>query len=162
MGSRVRGAAAREVFSRLGPRAKIFAIIGVVLLIGLFVLDFFVLKGERVASGSVKMGDKEDYMVIPVTEQFEDHYVTIRSGGSGSRKREYRLSIRLVDPVGNELYSDSEILSSNKTRGFTFEPFEVGEHRLYVDHHGILSGTSRSAKVQVYINDRRFISKLFD
>lgn len=143
----------------LGSKGKITGIILTVLVVGLLLLDFLVLRGDVVARGSVKMSDQEAFMVIPVTQQFEEHYVTI---DPGSGRRDYRLSYRLLDPEGEEVLSDSELLSSSKTRGFTFEPFLEGEYRLYVDNEQLLGRTTRSARVRVYVNDRRFISRMFD
>jgi hypothetical protein len=143
----------------LGSKGKITGIIVTVLVVGLLLLDFLVLRGDVVARGSVEMSDQEDFMVIPVAQQFEEHYVTIDPGSS---RRDYRLSYRLVDPEGDEVVSDSELLSSSKTRGFTFEPLLEGEYRLFVDNEQLIGHTTRSARVRVYVNDRRFISKVFD
>lgn len=160
VGSRVRGAAAREVFSRLGPRGKIAVVAGVSLLVVLFLLDFFVLKGDLVVSGSVKLLDEEDHLVIPVEEVFEDLYVTIRPGGI--RREKYDLRFRLVDPDGEEVISDTDRVKGKKTCGFTFEPFAEGAYRLYVDHDGPIRGSRRTVDVEVFIHDHRLISKLFD
>ncbi len=160
IGSRVRGAAAREVFSRLGPKGKIAVVVGVSLLIFFFLLDFFVLKGELLVSGSVKLLDEEDHLVIPVEEVFEDLYVTISPGGT--RRQKYDLRFRLVNPDGEEVHADTDRVKGNKTCGFTFEPFAEGAYRLYVDHDGPLRGSSRTVDVEVFIHDHRLISKLFD
>lgn len=139
------------------PRLKTWGIALGVLFAALALVDLVVLKGEHVASVSVDLSTEAAPGVIEVSRPGEPHLVVI-----GTRRRvrgEYRgqsVSWRLLAPDGQVIEKDSELIA-HKKRSFEFIPFEPGAYELHVAETSLLGGSRGSARVTVYLNDRRII-----
>lgn len=142
---------------RTGARKLGIAVAG--LAIALALVDFVVLRGERVAAGSAPLsGDRPAVLELAATG--EEHLIEIttrrhRQGETMGRSVDYRL----VDPDGNVLVEESEIVSREK-RYLTIDPAVPGAYRLFVEDEGLLGSSSGSARVAVYRDDHR-ISRRF-
>ncbi len=122
-------------------------------------LDFVVLKGETVASGSVGLRVDGDPMVFSISQPLEEHLVEI-----STRKRERgetrgrAISYRIVGPDGNTVLEDSEIVNRKK-RFIEFVPLEAGEYTLHAEEVKLLGGERGRGYVDVTVNDRRILSR---
>jgi len=127
--------------------------------VALALLDLIVLRGEQVDSATVRLASDEP-ATIEIARVGEAHLVEIstrriRRGETAGRSVEYRLEA----PDGRVVFESSELVV-RKRRFERFEPEQAGEYRLYVDDPGLLGGRSGSARVSVYVNDRRIRAHL--
>ena len=131
---------------------------GVVVLLSVCILfEFFYLRGDLVASGSVDIINPKDAFKISVNQSWEEYLVEI---STGNRKR--KLSFRLEGPEGLVLHEDMEYQSHKGDRSFTFRPPTAGTYTLFVDPGALTYGGWGYASVRVYINDRRILNKLLN
>jgi hypothetical protein len=146
---------------RLGARSKGVSVAVAVLGIAVFLIDFVLLRGEQVARAEVHF-DRPEPARIAVERVGERHLVEI-----STRKRVHgetrgrNLAFRLEDPDGQVVHQDSELVA-RKTRYFSFMPVVSGEYALHIEDNGLLVKSSRgSARIDVYVNDRRLFGRLF-
>jgi hypothetical protein len=126
----------------------------------LFVVDFFVLRGEQVDYDSVSLRDHAP-MILSISRVGETHLVEIdthhRMNGKNMGET---VKIRFEDPSGKMVYEMSE-LTARKGRHFRFKPEVAGQYKLYVEPKTTLFGPgSGRAKAAVFVNDRRIVARL--
>jgi hypothetical protein len=141
-----------------GSKAKGLGLAAIALAIALALLDFVVLRGDRVDHASARLAGDEP-AVLEIEQPGQKHLIEIttrrrRSGETKGRSIDYRLE----DPDGSILLEDSELVSRKK-RYLSFEPEVAGEYRLYVEDQALLGSSSGSASIDVYVNDRRILRR---
>ena len=144
-----------------GTKTKTIGV-GLALLVGaVCLLDFVYLRGELVESGDVYFSHP-DPIVLAIDRMGEPHLVEIST--STRRNNETRglaVKVRLLDPNGIVVHSNAEVIN-RKSRNFRFTPTVAGDYQLEVEDNGmIVTGTRGSARVAVYVNDRRFLPSVF-
>ena len=143
---------------RSNSKRKALSLLAVGMAIALSLLDFVVLRGERVAVATVRLS-QDDPAVIEIHRVGEEHLVEIstrRRRGGETKGRS--VSYRLEDPEGRIIAEESELVT-RKRRFVRFEPDVSGEYRLFVEDPGLLGGSDGSAHVSVYVNDRRILAR---
>lgn len=132
-----------------------------VLVMALVMVDYVVLRGERVSHDSVSLGSAQPAL-LRIDRIGEEHLVEIKTPRRVHRQRRGRaIKFHLEDPDGRRVYERSEIVS-HKERVFSFTPVKAGEYRLYVEGNSLLGGSgSGNARVDVYVNDQRILGRLF-
>ncbi len=146
---------------RIGGTRGGAASVGVVALAALLVLvDFVVLRGDRVAHDRAALGGEPARLEIQQTG--EKHLVEITTRRRQHGKTQGRaIAWRLEDPSGNVVQQDSE-LTMHKERYFSFTPNVPGQYALHVEGGGLVfKSASGSADVDVFVNDRRIMARLF-
>jgi hypothetical protein len=144
--------------SKSNSRGKSLSLIAVALAITMALLDFVVLRGERVDGDTVRLSS-DDSALIEINRVGEEHLVEIstrrRRGGDTEGRS---VSYRLEDPDGRIVVEESEFVS-RKRRFVRFKPDLAGEYRLFVEDPGLFGGSGDSARVSVYVNDRRILGR---
>jgi hypothetical protein len=141
-------------------RGKAIGIGIAIVVIGLLLVDFVVLRGEQVDYDSASLRGGEP-MVLSISRVGEEHLVEIDTHRrmNGENKGQ-TVKIRFEDPDGKLVYEKSE-LTAHKDRYFRFTPEVAGEYRLYVEPKGNLFGPgSGRARAAVFVNDRRIVARL--
>jgi hypothetical protein len=126
------------------------------LLLVFMVFETFYLRGDLVARGSVNISSTGDLLAIKISEPWKVHLVEVSTG-----RRNTKLNFRLEGPLGAVLYEDTEYASHKGTRTFTFKPTTDGTYNLYVDPGALTLGGWGYARVEVYVNDRRLLRRIF-
>jgi hypothetical protein len=146
---------------RLSGRNKTLGAVGTVVVVSLCLIDMIALRGDRVAHDSASF-DGHEPARIEITRPYEKHLVEVGTRYRRDRKTRGRaIELRLLDPEGATVYETSE-LAARKTRFFSFTPMVAGEYRLEVEENALLVKSTRgSADVDVYVNDRRMLGRLF-
>jgi len=140
-----------------GTRYKLVTII-IALVIGLLtMLEFVYLRGDLVARGTVRIASKNSFLSIMVDQPRKQYLVDVSTTG----KRKRKLSFRLEDKTGRVIYRDTEYSSHKGSRTFTFRPEEQGIYKLYVNPGATVFGEWGYARVRVYVNDRRILTRMF-
>jgi hypothetical protein len=119
--------------------------------------EFFCLRGDLVASGSVDIINTKDAFKISVSQTWKEHLVEI---STGSQKR--KLSFRLEGPEGVVLHEDVEYGSHKGARNLVFRPPTAGTYTLFVDPGALTYGGWGYARVRVYVNDHRIFKKILN
>jgi hypothetical protein len=139
-------------------RGKSLSLAVVGIAIALALLDFVVLRGERVDGATVRLSP-DDPALIEIDRVGEEHLVEIstrrRRGGETTGRT---VSYRLEDPDGRIIVEESELVT-RKRRFVRFNPDLPGEYRLFVEDPGLFGGSGDSARVSVYVNDRRILGR---
>ena len=65
-----------------------------------------------------------------------------------------------MGPSNNEVYHDTGYSRHKGSRSFTFYPTEPGEYKLYINSGARISFVEY-AKVKIYVNDRRILTRIF-
>lgn len=137
----------------LGPKSGLISTLLIILFVAFALLEMFYLKGERIAHGSIKIGDEKASLSIAVNKAHEKHFVQVYT------RKERTLRLRVLGPEDEVVYNNTELGNHKGYRSFTFRPEKPGTYRLFVDP-GILSiGSWGNAKASVYINDRRVLTR---
>ncbi|MCP4603912.1 MAG: hypothetical protein GY847_25890 [Proteobacteria bacterium] len=132
-------------------------IIGVIAVV-IFIGEFFLLKGDLVASDSIHFNQNSGQMQIEISELPGDLLVQIRSG---TKKRQVKLAIKLQGPEGETLHEKNESFKHHGSRYFTFTPEQVGVYQLQVNgEKGWMESDSGAAHIEVFANDKRFFWRL--
>ena len=137
---------------------KSLSLVGVAIAVAVALLDFVVLRGEHVDGATVRLSS-DDPALIEIHRVGEEHLVEIstrRRRGGETRGRS--VSYRLEDPEGRIIIEESELVTRKK-RFVRFKPEVSGEYRLFVEDPGILGRSHDSARVSVYVNDRRILGR---
>ena len=145
---------------RIGGTRGGAASIGVVALAAaLFLVDFVVLRGERVAHDSAVFGGEPARLEIQrLGERHLVEIATRRRHHGETRGR--TIDWRLEDPSGIVVQQDSE-LTVHKERYFSFTPNVPGQYALHVQGGGLVfKSASGSADVDVFVNDRRIFARI--
>ena len=146
-----------EIFKKtFGSKGGIIGTALVVLFIAYMVFEIMFLTGDLVVRDSVDIPDEEDLVAIEVTEPGEIHLVQV-----STRRKERKLKFRLEGPDGEPVYEDSEWSTHKGMRSFDFNPTEAGTYKLFVNPGGGSYSQWGSASVQVYVNDRRKLTRVF-
>lgn len=146
--------------NEMDPKLRAIGIALGVLVLALTALDFVVLKGDRVAGGSLSLRSDATPISLTISRPHEAHLVAI-----STRKRVkgesvgQSISYRLVDPQGETVVEDSEIVS-HKKRFFEFVPAQAGDYQLFARETTLIGSGRGSASVSVTVNDRRILSRL--
>jgi hypothetical protein len=143
-----------------GTRGGAASVAVVALGLALFLVDFVVLRGERVAHDRAALGGEPARLEIQRVG--EKHLVEIATRRRHHGKTEGRtIAWRLEDPSGIGIHQDSE-LTAHKERYFSFTPNVPGEYVLHVQGAGLVfKSASGSAGVDVFVNDRRIFPRIF-
>ena len=143
-----------------GARGGAASIAVVALGVALFLVDFVVLRGERVAYDRADIGGEPAFLEIQ--QVGEKHLVEITTRRRHHGKTQGRaIAWRLEDPSGIVVQQDSE-LAAHKERYFSFTPSVPGEYALHVEASGLGFKSARgTADVDVFVNDRRILAQLF-
>ena len=153
----VHSAPLAKLIGLIGKKFKIISI-GVAVIVGLLtILEFVYLRGELVTRGSVNIANKNSSLLITVDQPLKQYLVDVSLTGRKKRK----LSFRLVDRTGHVIYKDAEYYSHKGSRTFTFNPKEKGIYKLYVNPGITVFGEWGYARVRVYVNDRRILTRVF-
>lgn len=129
--------------------------------VALALMDIVVLRGERVGRASIPF-DRDEPAVFRLERIGERHTFEITT-------RRYRrgehlgrtVGWRLEDPHGQVVVEGSEI-TAHKERFFDYTPTVAGDYTLHVEDEGLVLQSRRgSARVDVYVGDRRILSRLF-
>ncbi len=121
-------------------------------------MDFVALRGEQVGGATVRLSS-DDPALIEIDRVGEEHLVEIstrRNRGGETKGRS--VNYRLEDPKGRSIVEESELVN-RKSRFPRFEPDLSGEYRLFVEDPGLFGGGHGSARVSVYVNDRRILGR---
>ena len=145
----------RELREKFGHKGTVIGVVIIALALGFLAIDNFVLKGDLVASKTLDL-DEKDYLAVNVTKPGEDYFVTIWTTGS----KEHRLTYYALDPDGIEVYGKSELTSHDGKRSFSFEADRKGEYRIFVEWKSLLGGFAPGARVRVFVNDKRVLSRI--
>lgn len=144
----------------IDPKLKRRGIALGLLVFALVAVDFVVLKGETVASGSVTLRSDSSPAVLSISRLGQEHLVEI-----STRRRvkgEYRgqsISYRLVAPDGTTVVEDSEF-ATHKKRFFEFVPIQAAEYSLYAEETTLVGSGRGTAWVKVTVGDHRTVSRL--
>ena len=132
----------------------------VALAVALFLVDFVALRGERVAHDRAAIGGEP--VLLEIQRLGEKHLVEITTRRRQHGKTQGRaIAWRLEDPSGIVVKQDSE-LTAHKERYFSFTPNVPGQYVLHVQGGGLVfKSGSGSADVDVFVNDRRILARLF-
>ena len=128
----------------------------------LALVDLIALQGEQVASATAMLS-ASDPATIEISRVGEEHLVEISTrrrvqGESKGRAIRYRVE----SPSGLTVYENSEI-AARKKRFFEFVPGEAGAYRFFIEENmNLLGSTTDTARIAVYINDRRILARLFN
>jgi hypothetical protein len=138
---------------------KLVSLIVLLLVGGVFLVDFVVLRGDRVAHGTAYLGrDEPARLAIERIGEIHLVEITTRRAAVG-QARDQALRFRLVDPEGATVYESAEIVSRTE-RFFEFTPTIAGEYKLHAEDSSVLLGRSRGlARVAVWVNDRRILAR---
>ena len=124
-----------------------------ILALGVFPLDYILLRGEEVARASVALSEDETD-TLTIEDVGVRHLLEIRT-----RRRQgpdgRRIAYRVVAPSGDVVIEEKE-LTTKKRRYVRFTPSEPGVYLFEADDRGLFE-TSARASVRVTINDRRLI-----
>lgn len=125
----------------------------------LTLLDFVVLRGDQVASVSVSLAS-ETGRTLHIEQAGEEHLVQIatyqrRHGERRGRSVDYWIE----DPEGYVVAEESEIMS-HEVRFVRFVPDVAGSYQVGVTDESLLGSAHGTARVTVYMNDRRVVSPL--
>ena len=122
-------------------------------------VDFIVLKGEPVTSGTVNLRAQSEPTVLSISRAGEHHLVEIstRKRVRGETKGQ-SISWRLVGPEGRLVAEDSEIVS-HKKRFFDFFPTQPGDYELHVEETKLIGSSRGTGHVRVTVGDRRVLSR---
>ena len=137
-----------------GRRLVTLGAIAFFVILGL--LEFFILRGDLVAKDSIRVDRSSDYITILVDQPYQEYLVEVSTG-----KKERKLSFLLEDPLGRVIYEEYEYSLHKGSRRFTFEPDERGTYTLYVTDGAVGFGEHGYAKVRVFMNDNRFLGRVF-
>jgi len=145
----------------IDPKLKNWGIALGFLVFALVGVDFVVLKGEPVTSGSLSLQSDSAPLTLSISRPGEEHLVEIRTRKRvrGDDKGQ-SIAYRLVGPSGMTVVEDSELVS-HKKRFFDFIPVQAGEYSLYAEETKLLGSGRGSASVRVTVGDRRVLSRLF-
>jgi hypothetical protein len=128
----------------------------------LALVDFVALQGEQVASATVRLSASSP-ATVDISRVGQEHLVEIstrRRAQGESKGRAIRC--RLEAPSGVTVYESSEIVARKK-RFFEFVPGEAGTYRFFIEENmNLLGSTTDSARIAVYVNDRRVLARLFN
>ncbi len=144
----------------LNPKMKAWSIALGVAMFALVGLDFVVLKGDHVASGSLSLKSESLPLELSISQPFEEHLVEIRT--SRRKKGEtvgQSIQYRLVDPDGVTVAEDSE-LTAHKKRFFDFVPLKAGQYTLYANERTLIGSGRGTGYGRVTVGDRRILSRL--
>jgi hypothetical protein len=146
---------------QLSGRNKTLGAVGAVVVVALCLIDLIALRGDRVAHDTAYFDGSEPAR-IEITRPYEKHLVEVSTRYRRNRETRGRaVELRLLDPEGTTVYASSEI-AARKTRFFSFTPMIAGEYQLQVEENAILMKSTRgSADVEVFVNDRRLLGRLF-
>ena len=141
--------------------ARVGGIVAGAALMGLVMVDFVVLGGERVGGSMVPVGSGRSG-VLEISRVGEEHLVEISTRRRMQQRSKGRaLSIRLEGPDGAVLYEDSEIVSRQQ-RYFEFVPDTPGPHRLFLEESMSLLGSGGgNASVTLRVNDHRILRRVY-
>lgn len=140
------------------PTGRGLGIAGVAIAIALALVDFVVLRGEHVDDTTIRLS-ADDPARIVIDRVGEEHLVEISTQRALSGKTEARsVSYRLEDPDGQIVVEESELVT-RKRRFVRFAPDVPGEYQLFVEDPALLGGSNGSARVSVYVNDRRLLGR---
>lgn len=145
-----------ESKNRFGFKSKLATGIAIGLMLLVMVLEWTVLRGDQIAQMTIRLSAKEAG-IIKVEQPGQTHLVEIDTR-RGRKSKGKRINMRLEDPDGAVIYESSE-LASRKERFFSFTPKVAGPYKLHLEL-GMLSGSSRSASVRVFVNDRRVLARI--
>ncbi len=143
-----------------GTRSKAASVAVVALGAALLLVDFVALRGERVAHDRAAIGGEP--ALLEIQRPGEKHLVEITTRRRQHGKTQGRtIAWRLEDPSGIVVKQDSE-LTAHKERYFSFTPNVPGQYVLHVQGGGLVfKSGSGSADVDVFVNDRRIMARLF-
>jgi hypothetical protein len=143
-----------------GTRGGAAGVAVVALAAALFLVDFVVLRGERVAHDRAALGGEP--VRLEIQRVGEQHLVAITTRRRHHGKTQGRaIAWRLEDPSGNVVHQDSE-LTAHKERYFSFTPNVPGQYVLHFQGGGLVfKSASGSADVDVFVNDRRVSARIF-
>lgn len=147
---------------KLGPRTRGMSIAVAVVVAVLALLDFVVLKGERVVGFTTSLRDKEpDY--VELVRAGEPHTVQIRATRrSGGETKGRSVDYRIVGPNGTVVEDESEFVN-RKTRHVRFTPYVAGEYAITVSDDSTYPrdrSSNPTATVSITVNDRRILPRL--
>lgn len=127
----------------------------------LALVDLVVLQGERVATATVRLSAR-DPATIEISRVGEEHLVEISTRRRVQGESEGRaIRYRVESPSGAVVYEDSEFVTRKK-RFFEFVPGEAGVYRFFIEENmNLLGSTTDTARIAVYVNDRRILARLF-
>jgi hypothetical protein len=142
--------------TRGGPASLAVVALG----LALFLVDFVALRGERVAHDRADLGGEP--ALLEIQRVGEKHLVEITTRRRHHGETHGRtIAWRLEDPSGIVVQQDSE-LTVHKERYFSFTPNVPGRYTLHVEGSGLVfKSGSGSADVDVFVNDRRILARLF-
>ena len=144
----------------IDPRLKNWGIALGLMVAALGLLDTIALKGDQVASASIRLQSDTEPGTLQIASPGQPHTVAI-----STRKRVQgvtegqTISWQLVAPDGQVVDSGSERVARKK-RFFDFVPTQPGEYRLHVEETKLLGRGRGSAQVSVYVNDHRVLAPL--
>ena len=135
-------------------RGKLFTVVFVALVGGLFALEMFVLQGTCVFDERIELreGAKVEIRLDRVGEPHLIEFYT---------RRERRLKGTMTAPDGSEVWSLDE-WADHKSHYVSFTPEVAGTYVLEAQRGFLLGGSSRGvrSRVQVFVNDRRWFGPL--
>ena len=124
--------------------------------IGIVLFDANYLAGDLIAKGSVSIDNQHDFFMVKMDTPGEKYLIEVSTGALKTP-----LTYRLISPDGEVAFEDKEYGSHKGIRSFDFVPLEGGQYRLYVNPGPKFSARWGEARIQVWENNRRVISKLF-
>jgi hypothetical protein len=126
--------------------------------VALALVDFVVLRGDHIDSETIFLY-RNDPAMIEINRVGEEHLLEIstrRTENNGTKGRS--IKYRLEDSQGRVVAEKAELVNRKK-RFVRFEPLLAGEYKVFVEDPGLLGTSSGSARVSVYVNDRRILAR---
>ncbi len=143
----------------IDSKQKTWSIVLGLIVFALVSVDFVVLKGERVAGGTVNLSASSPPLVLPVSQTGVPHLVEIATRKHSNNETKGRtISYRLTGPDGSLIAEDSEMVSRKK-RFFEFTPTSAGDHSLRAQEATLIGSGRGTGHVDVTVGDRRTISR---
>ncbi len=128
----------------------------------LALVDMIALQGERVGSTTTRLSAHHP-AIIEISRVGEEHLVEISTRHRVQGEWKGRaIRYRLESPSGVTVHEGSE-LAARKKRFFEFVPGEAGAYRIFIEENmSLLGSTADTARIAVYVNDRRILARLLN
>lgn len=146
-----------NVSVKRGSRPKQGWSVGLVALAVLLALvDVVMLRGDRVTSAVVRL-DASDPVGLAIERAGEEHLVEIETFRRRHGDTEGRSVDWWIEAPDGRIVAEGAELVSRKRRYARFVPEVAGEYWISVEDEGRLGAVHDSARVTVYVNDRRIL-----
>jgi hypothetical protein len=131
---------------------NVYWIIGGGIALILALVNFFVLRGDRVLMERARLGNTLEFNV---PKAGENYLVEISSTRTKKRRRSYFLNLSVTDPDGKEVVKYEESLPRSSKRYVKFVSETTGKHKIKIG--GRAFAAAPSLRVMIFVNDKRLV-----